>query len=614
MTSRSQQFLEDLKTRVFVCDGAMGTVLYAKGIAANRCFEELNLSMPSLIKEVHDTYIHAGAEIVESNTFGANALRLIPHGLREKCRELNRAGVELARQCAGEKVLVAGAVGPLGVRMAPIGACTLEQAREAFAEQIQALAEGGADMILLETFYDLSEIREAIVAAKAVCDLPIIAQVTITEEGTMLSGPTPEAAAEKLSEWGADVVGCNCSVGPQAMLGAVQRMSTVSNRPLSAQPNAGLPVTVGGRNIYLCSPDYMARYVTQFIRHGVKIAGGCCGTTPDHIRAIRDAVAAVQAPKPKVSLSSMPETVRMLDPLPLEARSTLGSKLANGEFVTLVEVLPPKGCDASKEIEGAKYLAQNGVDAIYVPDSPRAGARMSAQAMGHLIQAGAGLEVLLQYSCRNRNLMGMQSDLLGSFGLGLRNLLLTTGDAPPVGHYPDDTPVFDVDALGLTKLVGNLNQGLDVGGNFLGNQTGFLIAVFSDPGALNFDQEIERVKAKLNAGAECLITRPVFDSTQFERFLDKIRPFRIPVILSIWPLTSYRNAEYLANERQITVPSTILERLRAFDSGEQARKEGIQIAREMAKWARSLVQGVLVSAPLARYDTAVDVIGSLRND
>ena len=608
MKERSARFLEELRERVYVCDGAMGTMLYSKGVPINRCFEELNLSMPALIKEVHEAYIRAGAEILETNTFGANVLRLTSYGLNEKCHEINLAGVRLARQSGGPAALVAGAVGPLGVRLEPLGPCSLEQAREAFREQVQALANGDVDLIMLETFYDLIEIREAIAAARSVCDLPLIAQVTIGDEGNMLYGTGPENFTRKLMEWGADGIGCNCSVGPQAMLSAIQRMASITNHPLTAQPNAGLPVSVAGRNMYICSPDYMAGYSAQFIRSGVKLLGGCCGTTPEHIRAIRDAVGAVQAPRPKISITTIPEPARMLQPLPLAERSHLASKIARAEFVSLAEILPPRGCDPTKEIEGARYLAENGMDAIFVPDSPRAGARMSAQVLAHLIQDRVGIEALLQYSCRNRNIVGIQSDLLGGYGLGLRNLVLTTGDAPPLGNYPDATAVFDIDAVGLTKIVGNLNMGLDIGGNFIGNQTGFLVAVVADPGALNIEREIERVQAKARVGAECIVTRPVFDSDQLERFLERIGPLQLPVVATIWPLTSHRHAEFLANELQMTLPASILERMRIADSGEMARVEGIRIAQEMVDQSRSHVQGFLVSAPLGRYDMVLEVL------
>jgi methionine synthase / methylenetetrahydrofolate reductase (NADH) len=612
MKERSARFLEELRKRVYVCDGAMGTMLYSKGVPSNRSFEELNLSMPSVIKEVHEAYIRAGAEIIETNTFGANAFRLEPHGLSEKCREINLAGVRLARECAGTLVLVAGAVGPLGVRLEPLGVCRPEDARKAFEEQIRSLDEGGVDLIMLETFYDLNEICEAIAAARAVSDLPLIAQVTINDDGNMLSGTAPESFTAKLMEWGADAIGCNCSVGPQVMLDAIQRMNSVTNHPLSAQPNAGLPVSVGGRNLYLCSPEYMAGYVTQFIRSGVKLVGGCCGTTPEHIREIREAVGEVQAPRPRVSLSAVPASAKMLEPVPLAERSRLARKIASREFAALAEILPPRGCEATKEIEGARYLAESGIDAIFVPDSPRAGARMSAQAMAHLIQDRVGIEAMLQYSCRNRNIVGIQSDLLGGFALGLRNLLLTTGDAPPVGNYPDATAVFDVDSIGLTKIVGHLNEGLDIGGNFLGNQTGFLIAVVSDPGARNFEQEIERLEAKLGVGAECVVTRPVFDAARLERFLERVRPLRVPVVVTIWPLTSYRYAEYLANELQMSLPAETLERMHTAGSGEAARLEGVRIAQEMALRAAPRVQGILVSAPLGRFETVVEVFAAIR--
>jgi len=614
MKERSQRFLEEIQQRVFVCDGAMGTVLYTKNVPASRCFEELNLSMPSLIKEVHEAYGKAGAEVLETNTFGANSFRLAPYGLDKAVREINRAGARLARECAGETVLVAGAAGPLGVRVEPVGPCTLAQARDAFRDQIQALAEGGADLILLETFYDWNEIHEAMAAAREVCDLPLIAQVTIDDEGNMLSGTSPEHFTPKLVEWGADLIGINCSVGPQATLDAIQRLAALTHHPLSAQPNAGLPVNIGGRNMYLCSPEYMAGYATRFIRSGVKLLGGCCGTTPEHIRAIRDAVGTVQPPRPRIAVASPPEPVQRLQPVPLRERSELARKLADDEFVVLAEVAPSRGWDTAKEIEGARYLAENGVDAIHVPDGQRGGARMSAQAMAYLLQDRAGLETVLQYSCRDRNILSIQSDLLGAYALGLRNLILLTGDPPRRGNYPDATAVFDVDAVGLTRIVSNLNLGLDIGGNFIGMQTGFLIAVLANPGAADLEQEMERVRAKARAGAECVVTQAVFDEQRLERFCEGVRPLRLPVLAGILPLTSFRNAEFLANEMQVSVPETILDRMRAADSGERARAEGIRIAQETAVQLRPLVQGIQVSAPLGRYGTVAEVIRVLREE
>ncbi|MBI4459942.1 MAG: bifunctional homocysteine S-methyltransferase/methylenetetrahydrofolate reductase [Acidobacteria bacterium] len=614
MHTRAARFLEELQQRVFVCDGAMGTMLYAKGIPLNRCFEEMNLILPSLVKEVHEAYRKAGAEILEANTFGANPLRLATFGLREKCREINHAGVRLARQSAGDEGLVAGAVGPLGVRLEPFGPCSPEQARAAFAEQIQALTEAGADLVLLETFYDLDEVREAIAALRSICDLPVIAQITINDDGNMPSGTPPEDFTPKLLSSGADAIGCNCSVGPKVMLETIQRMAPLSQRPLTAQPNAGLPVNVGGRNIYLCSPEYMAGYVSHYLRSGVKLVGGCCGTTPDHIRAIQAAVQTVQPVRPRIAWSAMAavaEAEKALDPVPLAGRSRLAQRVAAGEFVVLAEVIPSPGSDPAKEIEGAHYLRDAGLNAILVRDGWQAGARMSAQVLAHLIQDRAGIETVLQYSCRDRNVVSIQSDLLGAYGLGLRNLVLVTGGPSKRDGYPDATAVFDVDAIGLTKIVANLNRGLDLGGNFLGSQTSFYVAVSGNPGAVNLEREIERLETKARFGAECLVTQPVFDLERLEKFLEQTKSLGIPFVVGIHPLTSFRNAEFLANELQIPIPAPLLERMKAADSGEAARTEGVRIAQELLSWLRGRVQGVLLSAPLGRYGTAVEVLSAL---
>jgi homocysteine S-methyltransferase len=607
--------LEELQERVLVCDGAMGTMLYSKGIPITSCFEEMNLSMPSLVKEVHEGYRKAGAEILEANTFGANARRLAGYGLEEKVEEINRAGVRLARECAGDDVLVAGAVGPLGIRMEPLGPLTAAEARAAYSEQFVALAEAGADLIQLETFYDLDELQVAIAAARAVCDLPLVAQVTIDDDGNMPSGTRPEDFTRKLAATGVDALGLNCSVGPKVMLETIQRMAPLTSTPLTAQPNAGLPMNIGGRNIYLCSPEYMAGYVAHFIRQGVKLLGGCCGTTPEHIRAVRDAVRTEQPPRPHVAVGTVAPvtpTVQTLAPIPLAERSRLARKLAHGEFVILAEVPPSRGCDPSKEIEGARYLAANGIDAAYVPEVERASGRMSSQALAQLIQNQAGIEAVLQYSCRDRNIISIQADLLGAYVLGLRNVALLTGELPTTGDFPDATAVFDVDSIGLTKIVANLNRGLDIGGNFLGNQTGFLIGILGSPTAADMDQEWERLEVKVRLGAECIVTPPVFDLERLDRFLERTREWGLPVVVGVYPLTSYRNAEFLVNESQVGIPKAILSRMKAVESGEAARAEGIHIAQELAVALRGRVQGVRITAPLGRYSTVVEVLQALR--
>ncbi len=597
-----------------MCDGAMGTMLYAKGIPITSCFEEMNLSMPSLVKEIHEGYRKAGAEILEANTFGANVRRLAGYGLEEKCAEINRAGVRLARESGGEDVLVAAAVGPLGARLKPLGPLTAAEARESFSEQFAALADAGADLIQLETFYDLEEVQEATAAARAVCDLPILAQVTIGDDGNMPSGTSPKDFTRKLAATGVDAIGLNCSVGPKVMLETIQRMAPLSSGPLTAQPNAGLPMNIGGRNIYLCSPEYMAGYVAHFIRHGVKLVGGCCGTTPEYIRALRDAVHAAQPPRPRVAVGNVvepaPAAAEVLEPVLLAERSRLARKLTQGEFVVLAEIPPSRGCDPSKEIEGARYLAASGIDAAYVPEVERASGRMSAQALAQLIQSQAGIETVLQYSCRDRNVVGIQADLLGAYALGLRNVVLLTGELP-TGDFPDATAVFDVDSIGLTKIVANLNRGLDIGGNFLGNQTGFLIAILGNPTAADMDQEWERLETKVRLGADCIVTLPVFDLDKLDRFLERTRPWGLPVIAGVYPLTSYRNAEFLVNESQVGIPEAILDRMRAVESGEAARSEGIRIAQKLVTSLRSRVQGVRITAPLGRYGTVVEVLQAL---
>ena len=613
MNTLSRRFLDELNQRVLVCDGAMGTVLYAKGIPITRCFEELNLIMPSVVKEVHESYHKAGAEIIETNTFSANPVRLESFGLRDKCRDINAAGVRLARQAVGDKGWVAGAVGPLGVRLAPLGPCTPDLASAAFQEQMLALANAGADLIMLETFQDFEEVSLAIAAAKAVCDLPIVAQITIDDAGHLPAGTPPEDFTLRLAALKPDVLGCNCSIGPSVMLETIQRMALLTALPLCAQPNAGLPVNVSGRNIYLCSPEYMASFVARFIQSGVQLAGGCCGTTAEHIRAIAAAVRSVQPPRPKIGGTAVAakESDRSLPPLPVADRSSLAAKLAAKKFVVLAEIIPSPGCDPSQEIAGAQYLADNNVDAILVRDGSRSGARLSALVLAHLIQQHAGIETVLQYSCRDRNVISIQSDLLGAHGLGLRNLLLITGGHLVTDNYPDATAVFDVDSVGLTKIVYSLNQGVDLGGNFLGSQTCFWVAISADSGAVNFQRELERITVKKQLGADCLITRPIFDINNLERYLDKARELTIPMIAGVTPLTSLRHAEFLANELQIPVPESIMDRMRKAASGEAARQEGLRIAAEIVAWLEARVQGMLITAPLGRYDSAIEVLSTL---
>ncbi len=607
-------FLTRLKQSPILCDGATGTLLYAKGIFINRCYDELNVSQPDLIRELHHEYMQAGAEIIETNTFGGNSFRLARHSMENRVREINLAGVRLAKEAAKSfDVWVAGSVGPLGVRIEPLGKTSFEEARAAFREQIAALVEGGVDLLMLETFGYVEELHQAILAARDVNPkIPVVAHVTIDEDGNCLDGSTPESFTPRIESWGVDVIGCNCSVGPVAMLDVIERVRALTSLPLAAQPNAGMPRSVEGRNIYLCSPEYMASYARKFVAAGVRLVGGCCGTTPEHIRVMKSALRVGEARAKAAPSKSQSEAVVNAAPaVPLDTRSKLGAKIAAGEFLTMVEIVPPKGTDIRKEIEGARFLKSVGVDAINIPDSPRASARMSNQALSLLVQQEVGIEAILHYTCRDRNVLSMQSDLLGAAALGIHNLICITGDPPKMGNYPDATAVFDVDAIGLVNIVHNLNRGLDIGGNPLGTGTSFVIGVGANPGLPNIDEEIKRFEYKVEAGAECAVTQPVFDLKLLEAFLRRIEHCKIPVIAGIWPLVSVRNAEFMKNELRVSVPDSILERMAGARTPEAAREEGIAIAREMLIAVRDMVQGAQISAPSGRYSSAADVLEAL---
>ncbi|MBI1792519.1 MAG: bifunctional homocysteine S-methyltransferase/methylenetetrahydrofolate reductase [Acidobacteria bacterium] len=617
-TSRAQEFREQLARRALVADGAMGTMLYEKGVFINRCYDDLNLSAPALVRQIHLDYARAGAEILETNTFGANRMRLAAYGLGEKLRAVNQAGVKLAREAASESArgaaFVAGSVGPLGVNIEPLGPTSFAEARAVFREQIETLVEAGVDLLVLETFFNLDELREALFAARAVAGpgMAVVAQVTVDDEGKVRGADT-EAFTRRLDEWPVDVIGCNCSVGPKVMLETVEKMMRVSAKPISAMPNAGHPSRVEGRNIYLCSPEYMAQYARRLLWAGVKVIGGCCGTTPEHIKLIVSEARSLQ-PGQKTIPSAVEEPAakaQAMPKIPVARKSQLGAKLAAGQFVAFVEILPPRGVDAAKEIAGARLCKEHGIDCINVPDGPRASARMSSQVTCQLIQQQAGIEAVNHFCCRDRNILGIQSELLGGHAAGIRNLICITGDPPRMGPNLNATAVFDVDAIGLANIVANLNQGLDISGNPMGSQTALLLGVGANPGALNLDEEIHRFELKVQAGAEYAVTQPVFDLNLLEQFLRRIEPFRIPVICGIWPLTSFRNAEFMVNELRVPVPGHYMERMRGVDNAEKARAEGVAIAREMVAQVRPLVQGVQLSAPFGRYDMAIQVVEAI---
>jgi homocysteine S-methyltransferase len=611
-------FLTALDQSVLVCDGAMGTMLYAKGVFINRSFDELNLTRPQLVTEVHREYVRAGADIIETNTFGANRVKLAAFDLVRSLDDINVEGVKLARMAAGEAGYVAGAIGPLGIRIEPWGKTGVDEAREYFREQAQALLAGGVDLFVLETFRDLNEIGAAIDAVRSLSDLPIMAQMTTEEDGNTLDGTPPERFAPELERRGATILGVNCAVGPAPMLETIERMEAVTRLRLSAQPNAGKPRDVEGRNIYLCSPEYMASYARRFVQRNVRVVGGCCGTTPEHIRQIKAAVRGVApgAARSQVAARSGPAVraaTPVVPPVPRAQKSRLAQAMARGSFVMGVELFPPRGFDAQSTIDRARTLKAHGVDVINIPDGLRAGARLSALVLAVLIEQQAGIETLLQYSCRDRNLLGIQSDLLGAHAIGLRNLLLVTGDPGRVGDYPDATAIFDVDSIGLTNVVSRLNQGSDVGGQPIGRPTAFHIGVSINPSATNLDDELRRFEYKVEAGAEFVLTRPVFDVAAFERFARRIESAKLPVVTGIFPFESVRNAEFMANEVPgVRVPEALVERMRRADRAGSAEAEGVAIAREVALALKGGVQGIQVSTSSGNVDAALAVLDGLR--
>ena len=610
------QTLED--SHVYIFDGAMGTMLYSRGFFINKCYDELNLREPDAVLDVHRAYIEAGAEIIETNTYGANRVKLRTFGLEDEIRAINVEGARLARKAAGDRAWVTGSIGPLGIRIEPYGPTSRQEAREFFREQASALLEGGVELFVLETFANIDEIEQGIFAIRDICSLPVIGQMTITTERKTLYGHTPSTIARRLESAGADVIGLNCSVGPDVMLDAIEELAAATTRKISCLPNAGLPREVHGRQMYMASPDYMGKYAKRLTQKGVKFIGGCCGTTPEHIRTMADAVRPLSPRRQLVVLERIREIndrpASGVETLPLERRSAWGAKLVQRQFLTTVEITPPKGPDPSKMLEAVETIKAAGVDAVNVPDGPRAQNKMGAIAVALLIQQRVGIEAILHYCCRDRNLLGMHSDLLGCSALGINNLLLITGDPPKMGPYPDATAVFDIDSIGLTNMARLMNRGLDLGGNPFGQPTRFTIGVGVNPGHVDLEYELGRLYWKVDAGAEYAITQPVFDVNQLEEFLRRSEHLKIPVVAGIWPLLSYRNAMFMNNEVPgVTVPDDVTERMRKASerSREHAYQEGVAIARETLERIRGEVVGVQVSAPLGRVDLALAVFDGL---
>jgi homocysteine S-methyltransferase len=600
-------FLEALDDRVLVCDGAMGTLLYAQGVFINRCFDSLNLTDPERIGAVHLDYVRAGADVIETNTFGANRVKLQAFGLADQIREINTAGARLARRAAGDKVYVAGAMGPLGLRIEPWGKTASDEAEAYFREQAQALVDGGVDLLMLETFRDVNEITAAIAAVRGVCALPIVAQMTIQDEGNSLDGTPPEQFVPALQAAGSDVIGINCGIGPAHMLEALERMAALTPARLSAQPNAGRPRDIEGRTLYLTSPEYMASYARRFLASRVRLVGGCCGTTPEHISQIKAAVRGNSSTRSTSRPAAPVTTTASVRPVERAEKSFLASALARKRWVTIVELLPPRGHVGDDSIEQARRLRVTGVDAVLIPDG-HSGPRLSALSLAVLIQH-TGIETVLQFSARDRNLLGLQSDLLGAHAMGVRNIVIVTGDVPLVADYSDATAIVDVDSIGLLNAVSRFNRAVDVGGQTIGAPTAFHVGVTVNPAAADLDREMRRFEYKLEAGAEFVVTKPLFDARSFDRVASRLDASGLPVLLGVRPFESIVDAEWMANEvPDAHVSDEVLERMRRARTPESAAAEGVAIAREVCEALKERVQGVFVAAPHGRIDLALAVL------
>jgi methionine synthase / methylenetetrahydrofolate reductase(NADPH) len=593
----------------------MGTMLYERGVFLNRSFEEVCLSDPQLLLAIHREYLEAGADVLTTNSWGAGLPKLRAAGLAEKFESINRSAVSLARKAIEEagledSVYVAGSIGPLGVKIEPLGAMSAAEAEGLFTRHASILADAGADLIILETFVDVRELAAAVRGVRKGCGLPLIASLTINSEGTSLYGTEPEIFTTEIDELAPDVIGVNCSEGPKIMLDTAERMIKVAQRPLCIQPNAGVPANVDGRNIYQTTPKYMAKYAKRMIQSGVLIVGGCCGTTPAHIKEIRQEIKALAPTMPRERIRLVVPDMG-LTPVALEKKSRWASRLAHGEWVTCVELVPPKGIDVEKILENARILKDKGIDAVNVPDSPRAQVKMGAVSASILLQQGTGIEAIPHYTCKDKNLLALQADLLGAHALGIRNILLVTGDPPNMGTYPDATAVFNVDAIGLCNLANMLNHGYDLGHNPVGRPTEYCFGVALNPSAVNPDRELERFRWKMEAGAEFAITQPVFDAEPLLRFVDRLSGApRIPIVVGIWPLVSLRNAEFMKNEVPgVFVPDSVIARMSHCDTKESALEEGTAIARELLELLKGVAAGVQLSAPLGKVQNALNVLG-----
>ena len=613
------RFLEKLNHGLIIGDGAMGTLLYQQGVFLNTCFDELNLTRPELIEQIHSEYIDAGCDFIETNTFGANPVKLSRFGLAEKCAAINSEAVKIARRAAQKTAaLVAGAVGPLGLDNPLPSVEQSLQRRAAYDTQCGALAAAGVDFFLLETFPDTADLRIAIEAAQVYKEIPIVAQMACSEQfETLFGAPIEQAIAQIAACPGVAAVGLNCSLGPSDMLEALKRIRPVTDKPISIQPNAGLPRRVEGRMLYMCTPEYMAEYAKRFFEHGARILGGCCGTTPAHIRQM---IKTIRPLDKAVSKAAGPGHISVrqsvaapiFEPIPLAKKSLFGQKLAEHKPIACIELTPPRGVDVKKLIENARLCAEHGIDAINIPDGPRASARLSPLVTALKIEQSVNIQTILHICCRDKNLIGLQSDLLGVHAVGLRNVLMITGDPPKLGEYPDATGVFDLDAITLTQAAYNLNTGRDIAGNALPEPLALTLGVGANPVASDLHREIDRFRLKVRAGAEYAITQPVFDLDMFFAFQDAVKDCNIPFIAGIWPFTSFKNADFMAHEVPgVVVPESLLKRMAGAKSAEDAKKTGIDIAHEMIETLAPHVAGFAVSAPFGNIKIALSALGRI---
>ena len=603
--------LERIKEQPLVFDGAMGTMLYSKGIFINRCYDELNLTSPDLVGEIHQEYKEAGADVLETNSFGANRIKLAEHGLGDRVKEINLAAARLARQYAGDELYVAGSMGPCLKSGQILRTDRKKELFDVFKEQAEALTEGGVDMFLLETFSHSAELLVAADAASS-CGKPVCASFTLTEEGYTPGGESLRIVINKLNKSGAvQMIGLNCGTGPSHLYEWVGEALGLTEKPVIVLPNAGFPKELDGRMIYLSNPDYFTKYAKKFMELGVRAVGGCCGTTPDHIRDTSRAVKAISVVKKHIEVKAALQEDRDFKPVRQEDKSRLACLIKQGVKVTSVEITPPRSTDLTGFLGKARTCAYHGIDAINIPDGPRASARVSPMIAASVIQKEAGIEAVLHYTCRDRNLLGMQSDILGSVAAGLKNFLVITGDPPKSGDYPEVTGVFDVDAIGLTQVVRNMNYGRDFGGNPIYPPTSIFTGVGANPCAVSPELELDRYRRKIEAGAEFAITQPVFDPMALLNFLEKASSFgEIPVIAGVWPLVSFKNAEFMRNEVPgVEVPDSVMERMSRCQTREDGIAEGLRIATEICETIDSYVQGFQVSAPFGKVELALKVLG-----